>query len=263
MKGLVEIYEEMAATTMRNIRLKIVGSRGYYHSLARLSSEVGADLSLINSEQTQKAALVFLSSDEGMYGDIIDKVFGQFLAKIKESHGVDIFVVGKIGVELMTAIAPNIKYTELKMPKLHDDQNLIKLIEDKIFHYQNVELIFGQFESIARQDASSRTLSSSTIEKASASWGGEIEHRLKFLYEPTVSEIATVFSKQIFGGILEQSLQEGELAKNASRLMHLDQALTNIDKELDTDSSKYKKLKKRITGKKQQLQIAGFRRAKI
>lgn len=259
MKGLVEVYEEMAATTMREIREAILGSRDYYHGLAALSAEVGADLSLLETLQTKKSAIVLLSSDEGMYGEIIDKVFGQFVTKARSDKNIDVYVAGRIGRELMAVVAPEIKYTSLQMPKLTGSAEIIKQIGAQLFHYRSVELLFGQFHSIAKQEASSRILSASSVELTSQDWAGEINLKLKFLYEPSPKQISTVFGEQIFSGILEQTIKEGELAKNASRLMHLDQALTNIDQKLDSDLAHYHTLKKRIAGKKQHTQVAGYR----
>ena len=84
MRDLVEVYERMAANTMRKIRDAILASREYYHNLAKLSAEVGADLSSVEEIKSKKSALVLLSSDDGMYGEIMDKVFGRFLKEIKE-----------------------------------------------------------------------------------------------------------------------------------------------------------------------------------
>jgi len=254
MKGLVEVYEEMSATTMRNIREAILASRDYYHGLALLSSEVGADLSRLADIQTKRDALIFLASDEGMSGEIIDKVLGQFLLAIKSNANRDIFVAGKVGQDLIKSFAPNISFTPLRIEDL----------SQTLCSFHSVEIIFGQFESIARQEPKSRIISAGNITSTSKQWAGaEIAEQLKYLYEPSIQKISTVFGENIFSGVIEQTIKEGELAKNASRLMHLDQALTNIEGLLTKDQSKYHKLKKRVTSKKQNTQVVGYRSNKV
>lgn len=249
MKGLIEVYEETSASTMRRIRSAIMASRQYYHGLAKLSSEVGADLSLLESIQDQKSAIVFISGNTSMSGDIIDKVFGRFITAVRADKKANIFVQGKIGSDLIKAVSPDIKYQTIEFAN----------IGDTLYHYRDVLIIFGQFESIARQEPMSRSLSATSVELAGKNWAGDIATRLKYLYEPTIDQVSTVFGKQIFSGVLEQTMKEDELAKNGSRLMHLDQALTNIDKLLVQDNAKYHSLKKRITSKKQHTQVAGYR----
>lgn len=249
MKGLIEVYEETSATTMRRIRSAIMASREYYRGLAELSAEVGADLSLLRTVQDQKSAIVFISGDTSMSGDIVDKVFGRFIAAIKADKNADVFIEGQVGQDLIKMVAPEQKYVVIESQK----------IGDALYRYRNIEVIFGQFESIARQEPMTRSLSATSVELTGRDWAGDIATKLKYLYEPTIDQVSTVFGKQIFTGVLEQTMKEDELAKNGSRLMHLDQALTSIDKLLERDGTKYHSLKKRITSKKQHTQVAGYR----
>lgn len=257
MKGLVEVYEEMAATTMKEIRDAILGSRDYYHGLAHLSAEVGSDLGTLPALGKRQEALVLLSSDQGMYGDIIDRVFANFLHEMKARSTASIFVAGRTGAELMRLLSPDTHFTLLSMPKLTDNvlPNLIKTL----FVYQRVTIFFGQFENIARQEPNVRTLTAGTLELTKQQWAGEVNIKLKYLYEPTVEKIARVFSEEIFTGVFEQTFKEGELAKSASRLMHLDQALVTIDKGLTIAQSKYRRGQKRIAGKKLHTQLSGYK----
>lgn len=250
MKGLVEVYEEMSATTMRKIRDAILSSRDYYHGLSLLSNEVGADLSHLADLQTKMNAIIFLSSDEGMSGEIIEKVLSQFLSSLKADPDRDVFIAGKVGEDLVRAFAPKLAFTSLAI------DNLATTLQ--AYHF--VEIVFGQFESIARQNPQSRIVSATSLAMTSKQWAGpEISNKLKFLYEPSVDKISTVFGEHIFGGVIDQTIKEGELAKNASRLMHLDQALTHIEQFLEKDRFKYHKLKKSISSKKQHTQVVGFR----
>jgi F0F1-type ATP synthase gamma subunit len=258
MRDLVEVYERMAANTMRKIRDAILASREYYHNLAKLSAEVGADLSSVEEIKSKKSALVLLSSDDGMYGEIMDKVFGRFLKEIKDNSTADVYISGKVGQDLMTVVSPRTKYQSLAVVEL-DDDSLMATIGETLWKYREVEIFFGQFESIARQEPNSRVLSVNQLESAQDSWAGDAVARLKYLYEPSVEKISDKFSKGIFVGVLQQTIKEDELAKNASRLMHLDKALSEIEKKLGTEQARFGKANKRRVSKKQQLQLAGYK----
>jgi len=249
MRDLVEVYERMAANTMRKIRDAILASREYYQNLAQLSAEVGADLSSVESVKSKKSALVLLSSDNGMYGEITDKVFERFVKKIKENSEFDLYITGKVGQELMKVVAPKIEYKSIIMDG----------IGEVLWQYREVEIFYGQFESIARQEPNSRVLSVNQIKSTQDAWSGDVVTKLKYLYEPSVEDISNKFSKGIFAGILQQTIKEDELAKNASRLMHLDKALNGIEEKLDIEQTRFSKANKRRISKKQQLQLAGYK----
>lgn len=259
MKGLVEVYEEMTAATMRDIREAILASRDYYHGLAHLSEEVGTDLSLLPALAGKKEALVLLSSDEGMYGDIIDSVVGSFVHEVKKRRDNAVFIAGKTGAELVRVLDPSVHFTLLPLPKLSE---ALTDIVKKLFIYKRVTVFFGQFENIVRQEPSSRTLTAGTVELTKQEWAGDVTIKLKYVYEPAVERIARVFAQEIFSGVFEQTFKEGELAKNASRLMHLDQALATIDKKIDTDMQKYRRAQKRLSGKKLHTQFSGYKMMK-
>lgn len=259
MQGLVEVYEEMAAESMRKIREAILASRAYYQGLARLSAEVGADITSLMTEQSPREAVVLLSANEGMYGEITDKVFADFVKRAQTlDHDADVYVIGKVGADLMKVLAPNVSFTPLTLTPREKGESVFTTIVDALVRYTKIELFFGEFESIARQNATSRVLSASEVELTKNMWAGDYVIKLKYLYEPSAAEVARTFAKRIFAGIMEQTLKEDELAKNASRLMHLDNAWTKIDDYIHADSRLYRKLQKRTVAKKLHIQLAGY-----
>jgi len=251
LKGLVEVYEEMAANTMRQIRVAILSTRDYYSGLSSLSLEVSHDLEVIPTNTTTSTALVFLSAGESMYGDIIDKICLSFLPVVKQNPQADVFVIGQVGLNLMRALAPKVTITEI--PPNAD-------VSKYLYQYDQVSIFFGQFHSLARQEPISRQLSTNKLTSSPPTLD-QNELQLKYLYEPTIKKIALTFAQEIFSSLFEQSSQENELAKNASRLIHLDQALNTIDHRLERDLSRYHSSHKRIFAKRQHTQIASYKAA--
>jgi len=257
-KDLVEVYEKMAANTMRRIRDAILVSREYYDNLARLSAEVGADLSSAEEIKNKRAALVLLSPDYGMYGEIVSKVFNSFLKTVQANTAADVYISGKIGQELIKTVAPGVEYQSLSLTGA-DDESLMATIGEKLWQYKQVEIFFGQFKSIARQEPNSRILSANQLESTRNQWAGEIVTKLKYLYEPSVEQVSNKLGKGIFVGVLEQTIKEDELAKNASRLMHLDKTLGQVEKNIAHGQARYHKANKRRLNKKQQLLLSGHK----
>ncbi len=156
----------------------------------------------------------------------------------------------------MKMLAPGVKYNSIAVP---EGEEGFRQVVASLWGYKQVEMFFGQFESLARQEASSREVSATEIELTQRDWSGEVVATLKYIYEPDVQAVSKIFGQEIFKGILDQTIKEGELARSASRLMHLDQAIGKIDENLGRARGKYLKAVKRVSGRKQNTMLAGYR----
>lgn len=256
MRGLVETYEEMAATKMQAIRSIILASRAYYTGLAHLSDEVGADLTAYRKGDAGEA-IVLLSANEGLYGDILDKVFADFVANVR-THKAAVFVAGKVGKSLLSSLAPDINYTGITLPDGGTTTEQMTEVIRQLVHFSRLTLYYGEFVSIAHQRSNSRTVSAGEVViEEKKHW--DLSIKLQYFYEPNLDKIAKKFNDDICAGVLQQTIEEGQLAQYASRLMHLDGALSGIDKETGRLIRVSKKLSRHINGKKQQMQYASIR----
>ncbi|MCC6711060.1 MAG: F0F1 ATP synthase subunit gamma [Candidatus Pacebacteria bacterium] len=258
MKDLIDVYERVAANTMMKIREQIIKSREYYQGLANLSVRVGSDIANIAQNKNNTKALVLISANEGLYGDITDKVFFSFLKAVKNTDGADILVAGKVGETMMKRFAPKVKYQVLTLVS-DDNGELVEILGNKLWTYKAVNIFFGQFHSIAKQEAMNRDLSANELKKFQLDLAEGDIAKLEYIYEPSVEVITAKFSQGIFVGIFRQTLKEDELAKNASRLMHLDSSLVEVNKRLIKNKNHYRKIIKRNSSKKQRLQALGHK----
>lgn len=251
MKGLLEAYEEMAATKMISVRDSIGATRQYYKGLTTLSDEVGADLSHVFESSNEKEAVVLLSANEGLYGDILDKVFAHFVTYIQNNRG-DVYIAGEVGEKMLTDYAPDIKYTSLPIADSEEGLSAIESIRSKLLSYKNIKIFYGEFASIVNQNASMRGMSGA-IE--GDDMDDDVSAQLKYLYEPSLAKISKKFGEEIFIGIWEQTAKESQLAQQASRLMHLDSALTGLDSEMKKLTKRKFKMIKKNEEKKQSLRV--------
>ncbi len=254
-KGLLNVYEQITAVKMQTVRKKVEVSQIYFRGLAKIAEEVALDLSSFNKDAT-KNAVIFLSADERLYGDIIEKIMVNFVNFIKEKDkDTDVLVIGKVGQELMKIYAPDItfKTIALSIDKEPTGASNLSILVPELSNYKKITLFYAEYKSLANQQATSLSISGENVAKS----GSEIDKseeeviRLKNIYEPDVTAIGEKFAKEISASILDQSINENQLAKYASRLMFLDTSLDNIDVKINNLGSQRRRTKKKKEQKKQ------------
>lgn len=253
-KSLVEVYEEISASKMQEIRGEIINSRDFFENLAILSSEVGADLEQSVQNKSGDVA-VFISAGSGLYGDLIDKIFVDYFSFISKNKNIDRIVIGKLGDEMMKSLTneTNYKFYDLVDEGL-DKSSLPELLKNLV-KYKRIYLFHGKFRNIVAQETWTESISGQVL--------GEIQDNIQseksmYLYEPNMLDVAKVFSEEISGMIFDQSIKESRLAKYASRLMHLDTVLEKIDTKFDKLVFEKIKAVKRNSERKQMASFAGL-----
>lgn len=255
LNGLIGVYEELAASKMQKIREGILSCREFFESLNILSDEVGSDLQY---QKEQVAAAVFISANNGLFGDIIDKTFGVFLDYLQKNKA-DCFIVGLIGKQLMDKFSPKTSYQLLNLPFFDENleiQSFADLIQ-KILPYQKIAVFYSKFQNIAVQTPLMSQISGELLTRKTDL--SELKkRRLKYLYEPSVEAISRHFTDEILTSVIEQMFRETLLAKQGSRLMHLDQATENINQRLKILVLEKSKAHKNMINKKQNSMTAGL-----
>lgn len=256
LKGIVEVYEEMAAIKMQKIREDILLSRDYYQGLGRLADEVGSDLQVVAPAPYQDAA-VFIAANAGMYGEIVGKTFSLFLDFLKKNL-VDIYIIGKQGENLMKAYAADFKYTLLEMADDKIEEDVFSGLVKQLSGYRKIFLFYGKFKNIATQSADSVRISPDILPKAEENRQLLKKKRLEYLYEPSLEKISEVFAKEIMAALMASILSEASLAKFGSRMMFLDQSLQKIDEKLEDNLIEKRSLRKKMLDRKQNTMISGI-----
>ena len=258
LQGLVEVYEELAATKMQEIKSDIVSARRFYDELCQISLEVGSDIDALLPNQVKKTAAVFVAANSGLFGDIIHKTFQIFCQFIK-TNKADVFVVGKLGEQLMKTFADNISYQKLNFP---DDQFIdsdFQAITKTVSSYQRIVIFHGQFKSIAVQLPQIAELPGHLLPKNLASLKNIKKIRFSNLYEPSLFHVSALFEQEILTTSLGQVLSESQLAKLGSRLISLDQTIDRINEQEDLLNRDKYRLRKKAMGKKQNAMIYSLR----
>jgi len=250
LQGLVEVYEEIAATKMQKIKAEIIAARLFYEELCQLSLEVAADISGFFPQQIKKTAVVFVGANNGLYGDIIQKTFQIFYQYIK-SNTADVFVIGKLSEELMKIYTNNIPYKKLDFPDDIFDESQFVTIAKTLTQYNTIIIFHGQFQSIAVQIPRIAELSGKMIPTNFTTIKNELKIQIANLYEPSLLDVSTLFSDEILSTSMGQILSESQLAKLGSRLISLDQTIDRINEQESILNREKYRMRKKIIGKKQ------------
>ncbi len=260
---MVESYEEIAALRTRKVKKSIL-ERGefmkglneafayisYAYRIYRESLKGKAKERVLNTNG--KTVYVLLSSNTGMYGDIIVNTFEKF-KKDAINSDADIFIVGKVGQRMYENLGTKKKYTYFEMMDNGIDEPAIKKLIEKVIEYSNIIVYHGSFKSVISQ-AATRTEVPGELKK--------IENNLKsynerFLFEPSVEGVAEHFEKQIESLIFEQIVFESCLSKFASRMISMDIASENISNKIRLTDIEMKKAKHRDLNSSMQSVIFG------
>ena len=260
---MVESYEEIAALRTRKVKKSIL-ERGefmkglneafayisYAYRIYRESLKGKAKERVLNTNG--KTVYVLLSSNTGMYGDIIVNTFEKF-KKDAINSDADIFIVGKVGQRMYENLGTKKKYTYFEMMDNGIDEPAIKKLIEKVIEYSNIIVYHGSFKSVISQ-AATRTEVPGELKK--------IENNLKsynerFLFEPSVEGVAEHFEKQIESLIFEQIVFESCLSKFASRMISMDIASENIGEKIRHTDIEMKKAKHKDLNSSMQSVIFG------
>lgn len=254
LKGLVDVYEEIAAYRLTKIRKVILASRDYFEGLANVSGEVGIDVGMA-FPSTQGEAAVFISANSGFYGDIVDKIFASFVEFVKKNK-VDNIVVGSLGKTLMESYAKGISYKYYEIPDDKLETADLSLLAKEFENYKKIHVFYGKFKNIVIQESSLMSIGRQTIGGVQKAHTPDI--KLNYLYEPSLEKIAEVFAKEILYSLFEQSVKESQLARYASRLMYLDSAIEKIDDRKKVLGMEKTRAVKRNVAKRQGIMVAGL-----
>ncbi len=258
LKGLVEVYEEIAAGRMQRIRGAVLQSRQFLGGLLEVFKRVKAayqkkDQSGVSVRpRNGKTVAVFISANSGLYGDIVEKSFEKFAQFVKQADP-EVVVLGKLGVKMMTDRLPGRLYNYYDFSDEGVDVESFEMIMRYLVQYEKILVFYGQFKTILNQEPVVTSVSGDAIQ---AEEQAAIDAKIKqvarqYIFEPSVAEVARVFEGQILASVFEQTLHESQLSKFASRMLALDKSVENIERRLNRIRSEGVKLRHKTQNRKQ------------
>jgi ATP synthase F1 gamma subunit len=264
LESVSRIYAEVASLRMKRTRSTVLLSREFLQQINDVFEDVRAsyaqDLSKLGKKRRRndqitflshngKSVAVFLSSNGGLYGNIIAKSFAQFITDVESKTIVErpeVTIIGRQGLSMFQAEQPDMPYTYFELPD--KDISLKDLVEviRHIVQYEQIQVYFGKYQSVVRQSTEKLDISAQILPTSKV-----VKKRENYLFEPDIEQILRFFETEIFASLFEQTVKEAQLARYASRILAMDQASENIKKEIKKLEFESMRLGHRIQNRKQ------------
>lgn len=274
LKDLAQSYEEIAVIRMQNIKDTVLRTRDFLAELsdvfvdlkssylmevkALIEKRKKGDKSLsVPLQKNGKTLLVYLSSNGKLYGAVTQKTFRLFvdeLAKVDRKTN-DVVVIGLAGKEMLDASGQGGRYEYFDIPDTKIKMEHIKLLMEKFLQYEKVYVFYGKFGNVVKQEPIETSISGENIFESETV--RQISREDRFIFEPSLEKIFHLFETQIMANLFSQTLLENQLARHASRVNAMEQALLNIEKETKKLNQARTRLKHLSQNKKQLETVSG------
>lgn len=273
-KNLAESYEEVAVVKMQKLKDSVLKTRDFLSELSDvyvdLKSSYEREVKDLIERRTKgdksvlpvlqkngKTLIVYLSSNGKLYGSVTQKTYNLFIKDVKnpEYQQSDIFIIGSSGKELYEASGYGKKFEYFEIPDTTvNTQHVIKLMK-KFLPYDKVHIYYGKFDNVITQSPISTSISGDDIFEIPIEHPTSREDR--FIFEPDLQKIFHFFETQIMANLFSQTLIENQLARHASRVNAMEEALIHIGEESKRIAKLQNTLKHQQQNKKQLETISG------
>jgi len=272
LRMISQAYEEISVMKMQKIRNSVVNTRQFMEKLAEVFGDVRTsyaqqirimirkkkikDISQFTTfNKNGKTVSVLLSANTKLYGDIISRTYRLFEEAIAKEK-TDIIIIGRLGKELFDRTHAGWNYDYFEVPDMDFTVEDLKPVIAKIANYEKVMVYYGKFENIVTQNPVSMNITGTqNLENLIKEGAGD---RLQFLFEPQLEKILSFFETQLFSSFFKQTACEGQLARFASRITAMEEALQNIDGRLKSLNQEGRRLRRYLENRKQLGTVAGF-----
>ncbi len=272
LKDLVQSYEEIAVIRMQNIKESVLKTRDFLTEISDIFVDLKAsyerevkdlmarikrgEKTIIQGLQNNgKTLLVYLSSNGRLYGSVTQKTFRLFTEDLKKPEGTtaDLVVIGSAGREMFEGsnASKNKQFEYFEIPDTSVNVDHIKKLMQKFLQYEKVYIYYGKFGNVVTQTPIATSITGEDVFETEIVNPTPREDR--FIFEPTLEKIFHFFETQIMANLFSQTLLENQLARHASRVNAMEEALGHIEEE----SKKLNQVKNRLrhlTQNKKQLE---------
>jgi ATP synthase F1 gamma subunit len=274
LKDLAESYEEIAVIRMQKIKDSVLKTRDFLQDLSDvfvdLKSSYDRDVKdlLIKRKQGSKTILpllqkngktlmVYLSSNGRLYGSVTQKTYKLLIADLKKPEGkaADLMIIGSAGKEMFENSGMGKPFTFFDLPDIGVDVDHIKELMTKFLQYEQVHVYYGKFDNVVNQSPIGTSITGENIFESEVKEVVAREDR--FIFEPVLEKIFYFFETQIIANLFSQTLLENQLARHASRVNAMEEALIHIDEESKKLNLIKRLLKHQMQNKKQLETISG------
>jgi ATP synthase F1 gamma subunit len=275
LKELAESYEEIAANQMQKIKDSVLKTRDFLSAISDIFVDLktsyqrevkdlmvkikrGGKTLLPMLQKNDRLLMVYLSSNGRLYGSVTKKTFDLFVGDLKNNgtEKVDLVVIGSAGKEMFENSSVKKAFEYYEIPDTNIAIDHIKMVMKKYLQYDRVHVYYGKFGNVVKQDAIETSISGEDIFETEVP--SNVPREDRFIFEPILEKIFHFFQTQIMATLFSQTLLENQLARHASRVNAMEEALVHIEEEGKRLSLERILVKHALQNKKQLESISGF-----
>lgn len=275
LKDLAESYEEIAVIRMQKIKNSVLKARDFLAELSDVFVDLKSsynrevrelilkrkkgDRSILPLLQTNgKTLMVYLASNGRLYGSVTQKTYRLFIANLKKTdqNATDILIIGTAGKEMYENSGIGRPFTFFDIPDVGVDLAHIKGLMQKFLQYDRVHVYYGKFDNVVNQTPIGTSITGDNIFESEVIEA--VNREDKFIFEPALEKIFYFFETQIIANLFSQTLLENQLARHASRVNAMEEALIHIEEESKKLLAAKNQLKHQLQNKKQLETISGL-----
>ncbi len=266
LKTVTQVYQEIAVMKMQKVRGSVLVTRDYYTKLSEIFYDVkrsyNKELKKLLAKEKKKTHKVdketrlsiLLSPNTKLYGEIVYKVVRHFINDIKKNND-EITIIGKLGKELFTNEQLSRPYTYFEIPDSEIRMDDLRAIISHISTFDKINVYYPKFENIVSQRSATESVSGDEPMNK----GEDLNYRERvYLFEPNLNSILLYFKTQMISSLFKQTVHESQLARFASRVRAMEEALDNINVQAKELYSRQNKIKKLLENKKQIERLSGI-----
>ena len=225
-EGLTSIFEAIASLHISQIKSKVTSSTNFFHELWKIYTQLRREggKSAVPVRAAGRPALVAVTSDGGLIGDIDDRIIEAMLQQLGREQA-DIYVIGAHGATLLgrRGIRPVRVYP---LPDTDTDFDFTELVE--ILQQRGQATVYYQtYISLLRQEPARIDLFSAVEELSKgAAESDQIISSRDYIFEPSLDEVIAYMESVMMEVALSQVVLESKLAQYASRFNAMSRAKT-------------------------------------
>jgi F-type H+-transporting ATPase subunit gamma len=240
-KDVTAVFEAIASIHISQIKDKVMLSTTFFEELWQIYSQLRlGEQDYARSRKpavTDRPALVIITSDGGLIGDIDERIVGAVAAH-PDAHRADIYSIGAHGTTLLAR--RGLKATKAFAMPSADDNIKMGPVAAVLNRYASASVYYQRYVSLLKQDIAHIDLFSAVTALGSAGPAGVLERpsevisQRDYIFEPSLKEVVTYMESIMVEIALGQMVLESKLAQYASRFNTMSSAQGKA-KEMERD----------------------------
>lgn len=262
LNNLATAYQEISVLKMKEARETIKHSRDFVEKLKivfnSLTSSHELDLSKTKNLKKVNTAKVLITANSRFNGDILRKITDAFLTD-KDNNDADIFVIGKIGEDLLKEASLDFKYKTVQIPDTNITSQDLKELLQQLIKYRSVYVYYAVFKTVLNQEVLITQIPSiySLLDKK-IQVQPDGSNSMLYLFEPSGEEIADYLNDSVSISVVRQTIYETELARHAARISAMSKLIDKTNQESVKIKKEMLKINRSLNDRKQRERLTGI-----